>query len=59
MQQPAEIQNFPINVAEREYFSEPCHKYLIHYLGNSTKYQVFAGSSGKIEILICRGRKMF
>ena len=41
MQQPAQIQSFPLNVTGREYFSEPCHKYLIHYLGNSTSMPTF------------------
>ena len=37
----AEIQNTPISVAGRKCFSEFCHIYIIHYLGNSTKVPSF------------------
>ena len=40
--QPAQIQLSLINITARTYFSEPCHKYLIQYLCNSTEVQTFS-----------------
>ena len=37
VQQPAQIQKALIHITACKYFSDSCHIYLIHYLGNSTK----------------------
>ena len=37
VQRPAQIQKALINITASKYFLESCHKYLIHYLGNSAE----------------------
>ena len=56
VQQPAQIQNTPINVAGKKCFSKSWHISLIQYLGNSTKVPSFLQvSPRKIENLISGG----
>ena len=45
MQQSAQMRKAPINITASKYFSEPCHRYLIHDSGNSTKVLTFADFS--------------
>ena len=45
VQQQAQIQKALINITALKHFWESCLIYLIHYLGNSTKYQIFVGCS--------------
>ena len=52
LQQPVQVQDISINIAESNYFSQSCYIHLIYYLGNSTKVQFFQASPRKIENLI-------
>ena len=41
VQQPAQIQNTPINITGSKHFSESCQINLTHYLGNSAEVPTF------------------